>query len=182
MPTTSKTPILILTGPPGVGKTTVAAILAARAGRSVHLEADAFFRFIRSDFVEPWEQSSHDQNRIVMEIVAAAAGGYAAAGYFTIVDGIVIPGWFLEPLRDALRETGHPLACAVLRAPAAVCAARVGDREGDVALEGAALEQLWRSFTELGEFESSAVAVDGLDPEQVADTLESRLADGLLAL
>lgn len=182
MPTTSKTPILILTGPPGVGKTTVAEILAARSSRSVHLEADAFFRFIRSDYVEPWQSSSHEQNRTVMEIVAAAAAGYATAGYFTIVDGIVIPGWFLEPLRDALLKAGHPTACAVLQAPAPVCAARVQDREGDVALEGPALEQLWQSFTELGEFERNAMPVDGLDPEQIADALETRLATGRLTV
>jgi predicted kinase len=182
MPMASKRPILILTGPPGAGKTTVAAIMAARSRRSVHLEADAFFRFIRSDYVEPWEPSSHDQNRTVMEIVATAAAGYAAAGYFTIIDGILVPGWFLEPLRDALSQAGHPIACAVLQAPAAVCAARVRDREGDVALEGAALEQLWQSFAELGEFERNAVSVDGLDPELVADALEARLTEGLLAI
>jgi predicted kinase len=118
------TPILIVTGPPGVGKTTTAGILAERSARAVHLESDAFFRFIRSGYVEPWKPESHAQNQIVMRIVAQAASGYAAAGYFTIIDGIVIPGWFLEPLRDALHDAGHRIAYAVLRAPLSVCKAR----------------------------------------------------------
>jgi tRNA uridine 5-carbamoylmethylation protein Kti12 len=57
-PVSSEMPVLIVTGPPGVGKTTAAGILAARSERSVHLEADAFFRFIRSGFVEPWTPES----------------------------------------------------------------------------------------------------------------------------
>jgi hypothetical protein len=72
-----------------------------------HSDPDVFFRFIRSDYVEPWSPESHEQNRTVMDIVANAAAGYAAAGYRTILDGIVIPGWFLEPLRDHLHEGGH---------------------------------------------------------------------------
>jgi DNA polymerase III delta prime subunit len=98
----SDTPVLILTGPPGVGKTTAAALLAERFERSVHLESDAFFRFIHGGFIEPWKPESHDQNRLVMEVVAAAAAAYAAGGYLTIVAGIVIPRWFLAPLRDDL--------------------------------------------------------------------------------
>jgi adenylate kinase family enzyme len=73
-------PVLILTGPPGVGKTTVAGILAARRQRAVHLEADRFFRFIAAGYVEPWKRESHQQNRLVMEIVAGAATAYAGAG------------------------------------------------------------------------------------------------------
>lgn len=36
--------VLILTGPPGSGKSTVARIVAERSERSVHIEADTFFR------------------------------------------------------------------------------------------------------------------------------------------
>jgi predicted kinase len=176
----SEVPVLIVTGPPGVGKTTVAGILAARSDRSVHLEADAFFRFIRSGFVEPWTPESHEQNRTVMGIVAEAALAYAADGYFTIVDGILIPGWFLEPLRDALLDRGHPAECVVLRAPLEVCVSRVQRREGDPPIDAAAIEQIWRSFADLGEFEQSVLDVDGRDREEVAERIARRLPAGLL--
>lgn len=105
-----ETPILILTRAPGFGKTTTARILAAASDRAVHLESDLFFHFIESGYVDPWKRESHEQNTFVMRIVADAAAAYAAAGYFTIVDGIILPGWFLVPMRNSLRETGHRVA------------------------------------------------------------------------
>ena len=176
----AENPILIVTGPPGVGKTTAAGILASRSTRSVHLEADAFFHFISSGFVEPWKAESHAQNRAVMRIVGQAAAGYAAAGYFTIVEGIVIPGWFYEPLREALHDAGHAVAYAVLRAPLSVCAERVQGREGQQLSDAGAIEQLWRSFSDLGDLERNVVEADGMEPEEVSESLASRLEDGLL--
>ncbi len=180
MPGPTDDPVLILTGPPGAGKTTSAAILAERSERAVHLEADVFFRFIRAGHVEPWKPESHKQNEVVMRIVAAAAAGYATAGYFTIVDGIVIPGWFFEPLRDALADAGHPVALAVLRAPLATCLERLQRREGDPPIDAGANARLWESFADLGDLETNGIDVDGMTSEKVADEIGRRLSDGLL--
>lgn len=176
------TPVLILTGPPGVGKTTTAAALVARFPRAVHLESDRFFQFIRSDYVEPWKPESSEQNRIVMGIVAEAAARYAAAGYFTVIDGIVIPGWFLEPVRDALHAAGHQVALAVLRAPLPVCLARVREREGPPGTESGPIEQIWQSFADLGALEKNVIELEGVGIDDLPEALARHLEDGRLLI
>ena len=164
-----------------MGKTTTARILATRSPRAAHLEADRFFDFIRSGFVEPWKPESHEQNTTVMRIVAGAAAAYAAAGYFTIVDGIVIPGWVLEPLRDGLRKAGHQVAYSVLRAPLAVCASRAGARAPQPLAAPEVGERLWHDFARLGPWEAHAIDIGQMSPHGAADLLAQRLHDGSLA-
>jgi len=172
--------VLIVTGSPGAGKTTTARIVAERFERAVHVESDVFFHWIRSGFIEPWKPESQAQNASVMQIVASVAAGYAGDGYFTVVDGIVLPRWYFEPLRDALRAAGHGVAYAVLRAPLDVCAERAAGRDALPLADRETLEHMWRQFADLGALESHAIDAADRSPAEVAETVLRRLGDGSL--
>ena len=86
-------PIVIVTGSPGTGKTTVAAALAKARARGLHLPADVFFTF-PAHAIPPYQPEARDQNRDIMIALARTAATFAGRGYDVFMDGIFGP-WFL---------------------------------------------------------------------------------------
>src|SRR5260370_30883345 len=56
--------VIVLTGPPGAGKSTVTHQWAGKLPPSVHLHTDDFWDFIRQGRIEPNLPPAHRQNRL----------------------------------------------------------------------------------------------------------------------
>ncbi len=135
--------LLVVTGPPGAGKSTVARMLASAATRSALVEGDAFFGFLASGAVEPWLPDSNEQNRVVTEAAASAAGVFARSGYTTLYDGVVGP-WFLSTFGAA---TGLDCLDYVVLLPSVdVCVERVATRQDHGFTDEAATRAMHAEF------------------------------------
>lgn len=174
--------VLILTGPPGAGKSTVADILARQSeSPAAHLHTDDFYdRYIKSGYVLPWLPESQKQNETVTRAVAAAACAYAEGGYLTIIDGIVGP-WFLEPFRVAAKNIS--LHYVVLRpASADIAFARVQARGTHGLTAEGPVRDLYRQFADLGTLEKHAFNAGAMSAEETAHAIARRIAAGEFSL
>ena len=169
--------LLVITGPPGAGKSTVATTVADRFDKSALVHGDAFFGFLSKGAILPWLPESNEQNTVVTEASARAAGRYADGGYAVVYDGIVGP-WFLETFAEASGLTG--LEYVILLPPVEVCLERVRTRTDHSFTDEAATQKMHDEFAGSA-VDTRHVLVDPpSDPDATADLIVNGLGRGTL--
>jgi len=166
--------LIVVSGPPGAGKSTVARLLADSYQRSALVVGDQFFAFVRQGYLDPWRDEAHQQNDVVMRAAAAATGRLVDGGYQVVYDGVIGP-WFSNVF---LAATGlAALHYTVLLPPLDCCRTRVTGRTGHGFTDLAATEQVHRQFGGAGI--PARHLFPGEDPpERIAEQIRQRLATG----
>src|SRR5215470_328490 len=90
--------VIILTGAPASGKSTVAERLASCLDRAAHIQVDFFRKMVKGGYASPhhWNDEVDRQYRIARMSAAQTAPNLAAAGFLPILDDIVPPAWVDE--------------------------------------------------------------------------------------
>jgi adenylate kinase family enzyme len=170
-------PIIILSGPVGAGKTTVARELVACLPEPVaYIEGDTFWAFISK---RDGNKSRQKDFKMIMTAMTAAAMTYALYGYETILD-FSIPPWFLETALRIVDKKDVPLDYIVLYPAETICMARAAGRLEGVISDYAPYSELYAAFREAGR--RHQISDDLSDAVAVAAQIREGLEEGRFRL
>ena len=165
--------LLVLSGPPGSGKTTVGAQVASRFDPSVAMQSDWFWACIVNGLIPPWNVEAEQQNQAMIRASLACAARMANAGYATVLEGIFGP-WHFDLLREELASVKAPIFYLVLRPSVEDCLARALDRRHDPQHAGALIAEepirhMYSRFQDLGTYEGHVLDSSTLTVRETAD-------------
>ena len=83
--------LVILSGPPGAGKSATADALCERYDRMLHIEVSKLRDFLKMGGLRPWDRSPEGIRQQLLFVAAACdmAGRFLEAGYGVVIDDVI---------------------------------------------------------------------------------------------
>jgi cytidylate kinase len=164
--------LVVVTGPPGAGKSSVSEELAKRWKPSALVPGDAFFGMIKQGYILPWLPQARGQNTVIIEAAAAAAGRFCDL-CLVVFEGVVGP-WFLPAF---LRATGlADLHYVVLLPPLDVCIERVRGRVGHGFTDLSVTRDMYQQFAAAAVDSRHVITEPDSEPAKLAELIDGQLA------
>jgi adenylate kinase family enzyme len=178
--------VIIVSGPPGAGKTSVAEALCERFDRMVHIEVDVLRHMVKAGYRHPWAGDAQAEEQLVLAArnASAIARESVAMRYAVVIDDIVTAAAAAH-YSEALQGAGAPVHLVTLLPSLPVTVARDASRRETLPDRVRVLHEQLTREAESGALpgavlDSSNDANAQLTADRVQDLVASRL--GLMVL
>jgi adenylate kinase family enzyme len=175
--------VLILTGPPGAGKSSVAEAICERFDRMVHIPVDHLRHWVKAGYRHPWmeDAQTHEQRRMATANAAAIARNAIGFRYAAIIDDVVYEPAEVAAYREALAGIAAEVQFVTLLPTLAVTAERDRGRGDDSIPERVrALHALFSAAVEAGTQPGAVIDSGGdADAWATADRVQDAISRGL---
>lgn len=170
--------LLILTGPPGAGKSTVALALAERYDRVAHIQVDVLRHFVTpTGYAPPGRGVAFEvQDRLAVENACALARNFTRERFGVIIDDVVSPEKLVRYI-DGLKEAGLPVHFIRLMPVLEICQERDRARAEGRAPKGRA-ETVWRELAGYGAHAGVTIDSSDLTAYETADRVQELTTAG----
>jgi thymidylate kinase len=164
---------VVIGGSPGVGKTSVAKLLAQQHADGVHVESDYFFRAVKH-LIDPSLPASKSQNEIVVQAYCEAARVYQAGGMMVFLEGVIGP-WWLPQLKKSLGQFHYIL----LHLPLEMAIRRVAQRQSQPSATVSKVDRMYPQFAKImDQCSSHVISSEALSIREVTTEISRRIKTG----